>query len=391
MLVRLDPRQKATTVLSIPRDLHGRRSPATGARRSTTPTRSAARSSRSRRSAALTGLKIHHVVNVNFKGFRSAINLFDCFYVDVDRRYFHSNSGVPISQRYDAIDIQPGYQRLCGIDALDYVRFRHADTDLVRAARQQDFLRAAKDQISHEPRSSTTSSKLGQITAKATQTDKRAADEVGLPAASPSSRCSPPTTRSASSTSPPRSPRRRSASRRSTTSRPTPARSPRSSTASCTAAAPTRRRSLRKKSQGRAPQARQRPRGEPRPRARRGREAHARRGLARDHAQGRAADPLPLAPAAERPLRRAAAHLRPARPGRHAAPRVPVRPGRTTASTGSSMVFRARRGATRRCSRNPSARAEGQGPAARALPVGQPPTLRRLAHRPAPRTGSPTR
>ncbi len=45
------------------------------------------------------------------------------------------------------IDVKAGYQKLCGQDALDYVRFRHTDNDLVRAARQQDFLRQAKDQI----------------------------------------------------------------------------------------------------------------------------------------------------------------------------------------------------------------------------------------------------
>src|SRR5215213_11772126 len=32
-----------------------------------------------------------------------------------------------------------------GKDALDYVRYRHGDNDLVRAARQQDFLRQAKN------------------------------------------------------------------------------------------------------------------------------------------------------------------------------------------------------------------------------------------------------
>ena len=48
---------------------------------------------------------------------------------------------------YATINIKPGYQKLCGQDALDYVRYRHFDDDLVRAARQQDFLRQAKDQI----------------------------------------------------------------------------------------------------------------------------------------------------------------------------------------------------------------------------------------------------
>jgi hypothetical protein len=36
---------------------------------------------------------------------------------------------------------------MCGRKALQYVRFRHEDTDIVRAARQQDFLRQAKQQI----------------------------------------------------------------------------------------------------------------------------------------------------------------------------------------------------------------------------------------------------
>jgi LCP family protein required for cell wall assembly len=97
---------------------------------------------------ALTGIRVHHVVNVHFGGFTKAVNALGCFYVDVDRRYYHSNEGLPVGQRYAEIDVPAGYQRLCGQDALDYVRFRHADNDLVRAARQQDFLRSAKDQLS---------------------------------------------------------------------------------------------------------------------------------------------------------------------------------------------------------------------------------------------------
>lgn len=147
MLVRLDPEQRATTVLSIPRDLrvgipgHGpdkiNEAYAEGGPQLALDT-----------VKKLTGLEIHHVLNVNFKGFRGVVNLFGCFYTDVDRRYFHSNVGVPVGQRFDAIDLKPGYQELCGHDALDYVRYRHGDSDITRAARQQDFLRAAKDQVS---------------------------------------------------------------------------------------------------------------------------------------------------------------------------------------------------------------------------------------------------
>ena len=36
---------------------------------------------------------------------------------------------------------------MCGYNALQYVRFRHDDNDLVRAARQQDFLREARQKL----------------------------------------------------------------------------------------------------------------------------------------------------------------------------------------------------------------------------------------------------
>jgi LCP family protein required for cell wall assembly len=92
----------------------------------------------------VTGLRINHVINVDFRGFRDAVNEIGCVYVDVDRRYFNDNSNP--GDQYATIDIDPGYQKLCGKNALDYVRYRHTDTDIVRAARQQDFLRQAKAQ-----------------------------------------------------------------------------------------------------------------------------------------------------------------------------------------------------------------------------------------------------
>jgi LCP family protein required for cell wall assembly len=147
MLIRLDPDQAVTSVLSLPRDLkvlipgHGldkiNDAYSLGGPTLTLQT-----------IEQLTGLRVNHVVNVNFHGFKEAVDAVGCVYLDVDRRYLHSNRGVPIGQRYSAIDVQPGYQRLCGADALAYVRYRHTDSDIVRAARQQDFLRAAKDQVS---------------------------------------------------------------------------------------------------------------------------------------------------------------------------------------------------------------------------------------------------
>src|SRR5262249_2574915 len=44
----------------------------------------------------------------------------------------------------------PGYQALCGFDALSYARYRHTDTDIVRGARQQEFLREARAKVPPE-------------------------------------------------------------------------------------------------------------------------------------------------------------------------------------------------------------------------------------------------
>ena len=89
---------------------------------------------------------INNVISVNFGGFRRAVNYVGGVYVDVDRRYYNDNTTAAPGEAYAAIDVQPGYQKLKGQDALDYVRYRHGDNDFFRATRQQDFLR----QISHQ-------------------------------------------------------------------------------------------------------------------------------------------------------------------------------------------------------------------------------------------------
>ena len=87
-------------------------------------------------------IPINHVVNVDFGGFHEAVNAIGCVYVDVDRHYFNPTGG-----EYAEIDVEAGYQRLCGYQALQYVRYRHNDNDLVRGARQQDFIREARQRI----------------------------------------------------------------------------------------------------------------------------------------------------------------------------------------------------------------------------------------------------
>jgi hypothetical protein len=68
--------------------------------------------------------------------------------MDVDRRYYNKNTGAYYNN-YANINLQPGYQKLSGQNALDFVRFRHTDSDLTRVARQQEFVRAFKEQVAH--------------------------------------------------------------------------------------------------------------------------------------------------------------------------------------------------------------------------------------------------
>lgn len=93
------------------------------------------------------GIPINHVVNVDFEGFYEAVNAIDCVYIDVDQQYLNTNEGVAPAEYYAEIDVPAGYSKLCGYKALQYVRYRHNDNDLVRGARQQDFIREARQRI----------------------------------------------------------------------------------------------------------------------------------------------------------------------------------------------------------------------------------------------------
>ncbi len=146
MLLRLDPNNDAIALMSIPRDLKVE-IPGYGTDKFNAAYAYGGPKLVLRVVKDLTGLQINHVVNVDYLGFVRAVYAIGCVYVDVDRRYYHSNLGVPASEQYSEIDVQPGYQLMCGRRALQYVRYRHTDTDLVRAARQQDFLSAARQRV----------------------------------------------------------------------------------------------------------------------------------------------------------------------------------------------------------------------------------------------------
>src|SRR6478736_1033514 len=143
LLLRLDPDKNAIALMSIPRDLKVE-IPGYGTEKFNAAYTYGGPKLTLRVVKELTGLPINHVVNVDFLGFVRAVDAIGCVYVD--RRYYHSNAES--SEEYAEINVQPGYQLLCGKKALQYVRYRHTDTDLVRSSRQQDFISAARQRIS---------------------------------------------------------------------------------------------------------------------------------------------------------------------------------------------------------------------------------------------------
>jgi polyisoprenyl-teichoic acid--peptidoglycan teichoic acid transferase len=140
ILMRLDPSKKATAMMSLPRDLKVQ-IPGHGTDRINVAYETGGPRLTLKTVKRLTGLSINHVINIDFSGFYEGVNAIGCVYADVDRRYYNATAS------YAYINVPAGYQRMCGRKALQYVRFRHEDTDLVRSARQQDFLRQAKQQI----------------------------------------------------------------------------------------------------------------------------------------------------------------------------------------------------------------------------------------------------
>jgi LCP family protein required for cell wall assembly len=117
---------------------------------------------------------INHVFVTNFNKFKRAVDEMGCVYMTVDKRYYHVNE--PGGEQYFEINLQPGYQRLCGKQALEFVANRHESTSLIRDARDQRFLLEVKAEYGatlFEKRE-----KFEQILGKAMETDLHGEEQV---------------------------------------------------------------------------------------------------------------------------------------------------------------------------------------------------------------------
>ena len=141
MVVMLDPKTEQVTVLSIPRDTRVRipgqgwdkinHAYAFGGHKLTQET-----------VEDFLGIRIHHYVVVDFKGFKSIIDAIDGIDIDVEKRMYYEDP-------YDnlVIDLQAGMQHLTGEQAIHYVRYRDEEGDIGRVKRQQKFVKALYEKV----------------------------------------------------------------------------------------------------------------------------------------------------------------------------------------------------------------------------------------------------
>ncbi len=96
---------------------------------------------------ALTGLKMNHYFELNFQGFKQAVDAVGGVWIDVPVAI--DDIKADQSPKHRARKIDAGYQRLDGEHALTFVRARHqfADQDFSRMKNQQLFFLALADQI----------------------------------------------------------------------------------------------------------------------------------------------------------------------------------------------------------------------------------------------------
>ena len=139
MLVRIQPSRHRIAMLSIPRDLYVE-IPGHGHDRINMAFHDGGERLLTRVVRDTFGVEIDHFVEIDFRGFKDIVSTLGGVYLPVDQRYYNHNVGTA-ETNYADIDLQPGYQKLDGDQALAFARYRHTDNDFIRAARQQLFLR----------------------------------------------------------------------------------------------------------------------------------------------------------------------------------------------------------------------------------------------------------
>lgn len=176
ILVRVDPKRHRIRLLSIPRDLYVQ-IPGHYPDRINEAFHMGGERLLTRVVRDTFGVRIDHFVEIDFRGFRQLVKDLGGIWLPVDQRYYNRNVGT-WSTNYADIDLQPGYQKLDGAQALAFARYRHDDSDIYRAARQQLVIREALHQSLAHKLDLLRMRRLARDFAKATTSDISSFGEV---------------------------------------------------------------------------------------------------------------------------------------------------------------------------------------------------------------------
>ena len=94
---------------------------------------------------SLTGLPIHHYVELNFSGFPSIVDSLGGVDIDIPKTI---DSQYPQGLAWTQVHFDAGPQHMSGDRALVYVRVRYSDDDFQRMGRQQQFMEALQKKMS---------------------------------------------------------------------------------------------------------------------------------------------------------------------------------------------------------------------------------------------------
>jgi LCP family protein required for cell wall assembly len=155
LLLRTDPATHRLSYLSIPRDLRVE-VPGYGTGKINAANQLGGPALTIRTVRALTGLPIHHVVVVDFDGFKELIDALGGIEVNVPRPILSNRFDCPYTpercREWEGWRFEKGPQHMDGRRALVYSRIRTnqldpSDTDITRASRQQAVADAVGDEI----------------------------------------------------------------------------------------------------------------------------------------------------------------------------------------------------------------------------------------------------
>lgn len=138
LIMRVDPGDKVISQLSIPRDTLAD-IPGYGEGKINSAYSYGGPALQIQAIEELTGLPIHHYVELNFNGFPAIVDSLGGVDIDVPEAI---DSLYPDGLAWTEVHFDPGPQHMDGATALIYVRVRYSDNDFQRMARQQQFMEA---------------------------------------------------------------------------------------------------------------------------------------------------------------------------------------------------------------------------------------------------------